>query len=219
MEWLADSFGRRIRTLRISLTDHCNFRCVYCMPPEGLPVLPKSDYLTTDEIVRFVSVAGRIGVERVRLTGGEPLLRREIVDIVRALKRDADINEVSMTTNASLLHDYAETLRDAGLSRINISLDSLDAQRFADVSRSDQYRRVRDNIDLAIELGFPVKINVVVLDGMPDEEILSFADLAVAHDVDVRFLEFMPLCGTAWDSARVYPIARVRGLVSRARAA
>ena len=214
MDFLADSFGRRIRTLRISLTDHCNFRCVYCMPPEGLPTLDRSQYLTTAEIARFVGAAARLGVERVRLTGGEPLLRRDVVDIVRAIKRVDGVGELSITTNASLLDRFVDPLRDAGLDRINISLDSLDPKRFADIVRSDRFHRVRANIDLAIRRGFPVKINVVILSGMPDAEIFEFVDLAVAHDVDVRFLEFMPLCGSGWQAEAVYPIADVRRLVA-----
>jgi cyclic pyranopterin phosphate synthase len=183
------------------------------MPPEGLPTVSKSSYLTTAEITRFVSVVARLGVARCRLTGGEPLLRKEVVEITRSIKMVAGMREVSMTTNGSLLTRFAEPLRKAGLDRLNISLDSLDARRFEDISRSSQYERVRAGIEAALELGFPVKLNVVVIRGMPDEEILEFVRMAVAHDMDVRFLEFMPLCGSGWDGDRVYPVGEVRELV------
>jgi cyclic pyranopterin phosphate synthase len=210
---LVDSYGRAIRTLRISLTDQCNFRCVYCMPPEGLPTLPRSDYLTIDEMVRFARLCGDLGVRRVRLTGGEPLLRKDVVEIVGALKRVATVRDLSMTTNGSLLGRLAERLRLAGLDRLNVSLDSLDAARFAEVSRFPHFERVRDGIQTALDLGFPVKLNVVVMKGMPDDEILAFVALAVRQDIDVRFLEFMPLCGSGWEADRVYPIAGVRDVV------
>lgn len=213
MGYLVDSFGRRIRALRISLTDHCNFRCVYCMPPEGLPTMPRDDYLSVEQIARFARVAASLGVERFRLTGGEPLLRQDVVDIVRTIKQIDLVGEVSMTTNASLLDRFAQPLRDAGLDRINVSLDSLDAERFNTIVRTKQFDRVSRNIDLAVCLGFPVKINVVVLKGMPTSEILDYVHLAVDNDIEVRFLEFMPLCGSGWDAESVLPIADVRRAV------
>lgn len=213
MAVLADSFGRRVRTLRVSLTDHCNFRCVYCMPPEGLPYIDKSKYLTGGEIARFVRVAASLGVTHCRLTGGEPLLRADVVDIVRALKGIDSLQELSMTTNGSLLGRLAAPLRRAGLDRLNISLDSLDPERFEEVALVPQYQRVIDGIEAALAEGFPVKINVVAMKGMQNDEVFAFMRLAVDNDIDVRFLEFMPLCGSGWQADRVYPIADVRGLV------
>jgi cyclic pyranopterin phosphate synthase len=211
---LADSFGRCVRTVRVSLTDHCNFRCVYCMPPEGLPYLDKSKYLTAAEIARFVRVASALGVTHCRLTGGEPLLRRDVVDIVRMLKDIDTLHEVSMTTNGSLLPRLAGPLRHAGLDRLNISLDSLDPARFEEVTLVSQHDRVMDGIDAARAVGFPMKINVVAISGMRDDEVFDFVQLAIDHDTDVRFLEFMPLCGSGWEADRVYPIAAVRRLVA-----
>lgn len=210
---LADSFGRRVRVVRVSLTDHCNFRCVYCMPPEGLPYLDKSIYLTTVEIARFVRVASELGVTHCRLTGGEPLLRRDVIDIVRELKDVPSLLEVSMTTNGSLLPRLARPLRRAGLDRLNISLDSLGPARFEEVTLVSQYDRVMDGIAAARAEGFPVKINVVAMKGMSEREVFDFVQLAVDDDVDVRFLEFMPLCGSGWQAERVYPIADLRRLV------
>jgi len=210
---LVDSFGRRINNLRISLTDRCNFRCVYCMPPEGLPMLNKSRFLTIEEIVRFVRVVGRTGISRYRLTGGEPLLRADIPDIVRALKCVPAVEELSLTTNGSRLAEMAVPLREAGLDRINVSLDSVDKRRFESVTLSGQYDEVRRGITAALDAGFPVKLNMVVLKGLPDDEILRFVRMAVDHDIEVRFLEFMPLCGEGWEPDMVYPITEVREIV------
>ena len=212
---LTDQYGRRVATLRISLTDHCNFRCTYCMPPEGLSHLENERYLSCDELVRFVRIAADTGVNRVKLTGGEPLIRKDVVDIVRALKAVDGVDEMSLTTNASRMAEFARPLHDAGLDRINISLDSLDRRRFADITRVDQLADVWAGIRAALEIGFPVKLNVVVLNDTPESEIIEFADLAVEYDIDVRFLEFMPLCGSAWEGERVYPIKDVRDAVKR----
>jgi cyclic pyranopterin phosphate synthase len=212
---LVDSYGRRIASLRISLTDRCNFRCVYCTPPEGFSVTPKPEYLTRDEVVRIVRIMGRYGVGRVRLTGGEPLLRDDIVEIVAAVRAVETVEEVSITTNASRLAALAVPLKGAGLDRLNISLDSLDESRFARVARTAQYARVMEGIDAAIDAGFPVKVNVVVLKGMTDEEIVDFVAMAVRRDIEVRFLEFMPLCGDGWQADLVYPIGGVRDVVAR----
>jgi cyclic pyranopterin phosphate synthase len=183
------------------------------MPPGRLTTVSKPKYLTTAEITRFVGIAARLGVSRCRLTGGEPLLRKEVVDVARSLKRVAGMREISMTTNGSLLTHFAKPLREAGLDRLNISLDSLDARRFEDISRSSQYGRVLAGIETAVKLGFPVKLNVVVIRGMPDEEVFEFVRMAVDYDMDVRFLEFMPLCGSGWEAERVYPVGEVRELV------
>jgi len=211
---LVDSYGRRVNNLRISLTDRCNFRCVYCMPPEGLPMLDKSHFLGTDDIVRFVQIVGRVGVSRYRLTGGEPLLRPDITEVVRALKAVPTVAELSVTTNGSRLAVLAEPLREAGLDRVNVSLDSVDKRRFEAVTLSSQYERVRDGIRAALKAGFPVKLNMVVLKGISDDEILEFVRVAVDQNIEVRFLEFMPLCGEGWEAELVYPIAQVRDIVS-----
>ncbi|MDH3216890.1 MAG: GTP 3',8-cyclase MoaA [Candidatus Krumholzibacteria bacterium] len=212
---LVDAFGRRVTNLRISLTDRCNFRCVYCMPPEGVPLLAKSRYLSVDEITRFVSVIGRLGVTRVRLTGGEPLLRKEVVEIVDSLRRVDSVYELSMTTNGSMLASLATPLKKAGLDRLNISLDSLEPERFRRVTLYSQFGRVRSGIDAALAEGFPVKLNVVVLHGISTNEIIDFARMASDHNIEVRFLEFMPLCGTGWRPDLVYPIGRVREIIEQ----
>jgi cyclic pyranopterin phosphate synthase len=212
---LTDSYGRRITSVRISLTDRCNFRCVYCTPADGFAVAPSSEYLTKDEVARLTRLLSARGVTRVRLTGGEPLLRRDIVEVVHAVRCVDGLEDLSITTNASRLDEFAEPLRDAGLDRVNVSLDSLDATRFNEVVRSRQYDRVRAGIDASLRVGFPTKVNVVVLRGITDEEILGFVIMAMDLDIEVRFLEFMPLCGDGWEATQVYPIGEVRALVRR----
>ena len=211
--FLVDSFGRQVTYLRISLTDRCNFRCIYCMPAEGLPVLPWSQYLTSEEIIRFVRIIGRLGVTRIRLTGGEPLLREDIVEIVSSLKMIDTVHDLSITTNGSQLGHLARSLKEAGLDRINISLDSLNPERFKKVTLSDTFHEVRDATFLALRLGFPVKLNMVALRGLTPEEIVDFVRLACFYPLEVRFLEFMPLCGTGWKPDLVYPIEEVRQIV------
>ncbi len=210
---LADSYGRVIRYLRISLTELCNFRCVYCTPAEGMPLTPSSQYLTRQEITRFVKVAGLLGIGRIRLTGGEPLLRKDILDIIRALKEIPTVEDLSITTNGSRLSQHLRGLQEAGLDRVNISLDSLDPQRFKEITLADEYRIVLQAVTEALIMGFPVKLNTVVLAGLTRAEILDFVGMARDYPLDVRFLEFMPLCGKEWRPELVMPIAKVRAIV------
>jgi cyclic pyranopterin phosphate synthase len=183
------------------------------MPPEGVPYMPKSSYLSPDEIARVVRLTGSMGVTRYRLTGGEPLLRPDILSIVEKLRAIDTVEELSMTTNGSLLRKLAAPLRQAGLDRFNISLDSLDPERFRAVTRNAHFDRVRDGIEAAIDEGFPVKINVVVMAGMSEREVVEFVEFAVRRELEVRFLEFMPLCGSGWEAEQVLPIEKVRSMV------
>lgn len=210
---LSDSHGRRINYLRISLTDLCNFRCVYCTPREGLATMPTSKYLVKEEILRFVRIAGHMGITRVRLTGGEPLLRKDIVDIVRSLKSVESVKDLSITTNGSRLKNLVEPLKEAGLDRINISLDSLDPDRFKEITLTDCYQQVMEATFSALNAGFPVKLNMVVLNGLTSEEIIRFVRLAHDFPLEVRFLEFMPLCGSGWRPDLVLAIGTVRDIV------
>lgn len=211
---LMDSYGRKITYLRVSLTDACNFKCIYCVPPGGFPSIERSCYLSRKEIVRFVRLAGTVGIERVRLTGGEPLLRHDIVEIVRDIKQETFIKDLSVTTNGSRLHPLLKPLKEAGLDRINISLDSLDPERFKQVTLSNAYHEVLESTHRALETGFPIKLNMVALKGLSSEEIIRFVQLAVDYPLEVRFLEFMPLCGSGWYPDLVFPIADIRSIVS-----
>ena len=212
---LIDSFGSKIDYLRVSLTDRCNFRCVYCVPPQGMPFMQLCEVLSAGEIVRAIRFFAEMGIRRVRLTGGEPLLREDIVEIVRAIKKIGLIEDLSVTTNGSLLEPLLTPLKEAGLDRLNISLDSLDPKRFQSITLSDSYDKVYCAARAALAFGFPVKLNIVVLRGLRDEEIISFVKLAQRYPLEVRFLEFMPLCGEGWDPDFVLPISEVKKVVFR----
>ena len=192
---LVDSFGRVHTDLRVSLTDRCNLRCRYCMPEEGLPWLQRSEVLTADEIVRLVRIgAERLGIRSVRLTGGEPLLRRDLVDIVERLAALEPRLELAMTTNGIGLARTAEALERAGLSRVNISLDTLRADRFVEITRRDRLPDVLAGIAAARAVGLaPVKVNVVLMRGVNDDEVVDLARFAIDHQCQVRFIEAMPL--------------------------
>jgi len=195
---LLDTFGRVHRDLRISVTDRCNFRCTYCMPAEGMQWMPRSEVLTFEEIERVASVmVARLGIRSIRLTGGEPTVRANLPVLVGKLARLGSADgpvDLAMTTNGATLGSMAEDLRSAGLRRINISLDSLQPSRFAELTRRDELARVLAGIDAAVDAGFdPVKINVVAIKGVNEDEILDFAEFGRQRGVTVRFIEFMPL--------------------------
>ncbi|MDX2378577.1 MAG: GTP 3',8-cyclase MoaA [Acidimicrobiia bacterium] len=206
---LVDSFGRVIRDLRISVTDRCNFRCTYCMPEEGMKWLPRSEVMSFEEIERIAGIfVERYGVEGIRLTGGEPTVRAHLPLLVEKLARlegPAGPVDLAMTTNGATFRPLAQTLRDAGLRRVNISLDTLDPGRFLEMTRRDELERVLDGIEAAKEAGFaPVKINAVVQRGVNDDEIVALAAFGRERSVEVRFIEFMPLDADGrWDSDTV----------------
>jgi GTP 3',8-cyclase len=203
---LIDRFGRVHTDLRISVTDRCNFRCQYCMPVEGMEWLDRSDLLTFEEIERVARVlVTRGGVRSIRLTGGEPTVRARLPLLVAKLA--ATGADLSMTTNAATLPILAEDLSAAGLGRINVSLDSLDRQRFAELTKRDQLDAVLAGIDAAVAAGFrPVKVNAVLMRGINDDEIIPFLEMGRDKGVIVRFIEFMPLDAQGqWSSDRVVP--------------
>lgn len=207
---LQDSFGRRIDYLRVSLTDACNFRCIYCVPPGSAEKISSDDILTRDEILRFIDLAASLGISRIRLTGGEPLLRADILDIVRSVKAMGLIEDLSITTNGSRLRPLLKPLKEAGLDRLNISLDALDPARFKKITLSDAFLEVERAFYEAVDIGFPVKLNVVAVKGLTYQEVLKFASIAKDNPVEVRFLEFMPLCGEAWDADLVIPVGAIK---------
>lgn len=193
-----DSFGRSIDYLRISVTDRCNLRCIYCMPPEGVPHISHSEILSYEEIRLVVQAAAQLGIRRIRLTGGEPLVRADFPELVKMLSRIEGIMELSLTTNGALLKDYAQVLKQAGLSRVNVSLDTLRADRFQDITRLGELEDVHAGIEAAKEVGlYPIKINTVVIRGINDGEILDFARMTYTEGWHVRFIELMPFKGVA----------------------
>lgn len=191
---MVDGFGRRIEYLRISVTDKCNLRCVYCMPLEGLDWLKRDALLSYEEIARVVRVMAPLGLRRVRLTGGEPLVRRDLADLVGMIRAVPGIDDISLSTNAVLLAEQAEALRDAGLDRVNVSLDSLRPDRVDAIARRPgSYDRIMEGLRAAEEMGFaPLKINVVLIGGSNDDEIGDFAEITRERPWHVRFIEVMP---------------------------
>ncbi|MGE5190586.1 MAG: GTP 3',8-cyclase MoaA [Gemmatimonadota bacterium] len=191
---LRDSFGRAVHDLRLSVTDRCNLRCVYCMPAEGIPLKPMEEILTYGELLRVARVAASLGIRKVRVTGGEPLVRRGIVDFVRDLSRVPGIADLCLTTNGVALVDLAGPLAAAGLRRVNISLDTVRRERYAEVTRRDLLPTVLAGVDAAIAAGLlPVKINAVILPGLHPGEVDDFLALARGMPVEVRFIERMPV--------------------------
>ncbi len=216
-ERLVDTYGRVHRDLRISVTDRCNFRCTYCMPAEGLAWLPKDEILTFEEITSLARIfVERFGVDGIRLTGGEPTVRAHLPELVAQLARlrvggDGDPVRLALTTNGATLRAHARPLAEAGLHRVNVSLDSLRADRFAELTRRDELDRVLDGIEAAKEAGLdPVKVNVVLVGGVNDDEVLDIARYGRDADVEVRFIEFMPLdADGGWAGGKVVSQAEI----------
>lgn len=198
MTGVLDSFGRTINYLRISVTDRCNLRCLYCMPPEGVPQIPHSEILSYEEIRTVVQAAAELGIDKIRLTGGEPLVRAELPELIKMVSQVEGIRELSLTTNGTLLKKYALELRQAGLSRVNVSLDTLKTDKFQYITRLGRLKDVLEGIEAAKEAGFkPIKINTVVMRGINDDEILDFARMTHEAGWHVRFIELMPFKGVA----------------------
>lgn len=216
---MRDQFGRRIRYLRISVTDKCNLRCTYCMPVEGLPWIPKPELLSYEEIVEIVRQMAEMGLERVRLTGGEPLVRRDLPVLARLLAGVPEIQDIALSTNAVLLPRFGAELRDAGVRRVNISLDSLRRERFEEIARRPArfFDATLDGIGAAERVGFdPIKINCVVLRGLNDDEVADFAAVTRRRPWHVRFIELMPVAENLHLAERFVPadevLRRIRGL-------
>jgi cyclic pyranopterin phosphate synthase len=213
---LRDSWGREIKSVRVSVTDKCNFRCTYCMPAEGLEWLGRDEILTFEEIARLVGVLARLGVDEVRLTGGEPLVRRDLPVLVELLAQTEGVRDLSLTTNGILLDRLAGPLVSAGLRRINVSLDSLNHVRFAEITRRDALDAVLRGLEEAERQPklSPIKVNCVAVKGFTETEVPALADLARRKPYVVRFIEFMPLdADAAWRQDDVLTGAEIRALV------
>jgi GTP 3',8-cyclase len=216
VEPLVDSWGREIRSLRVSVTDKCNFRCRYCMPAEGLEWLPRDEVLTFEEIARLVRVLSEMGVDEVRLTGGEPLVRRDLPVLVSFLAGIPGVRDLSLTTNGVLLDRLAGPLVEAGLTRLNVSLDSLSHVRFAEITRRDALDRVLTGLEEAERFPElrPIKVNCVAIRGFTEDEVPALAELARRKPYVVRFIEFMPLdADEAWKEDEVLTGGEIRALI------
>ena len=204
MQPLIDTFGRVHNNLRISVTDRCNLRCTYCMPEEVV-FLDRGELLTFEEITRFVEIAAPLGIDKIRLTGGEPLMRRDLPRLVSMLVAVPGIRDIGLTTNGILLADQAQAFFDAGLRRINISLDTLNPDRFRQLTRRDGLDRVIAGILAAKKAGFePIKLNAVSIRGVTEHEVVPLARFAREHGLEMRFIEYMPIGADHWERGKVY---------------
>jgi cyclic pyranopterin phosphate synthase len=202
---LIDTYDRVHDNLRISVTDRCNIRCFYCMPEDGVKFQPRKEILTFEEIERFVRIAVTLGVRKLRLTGGEPLLRKDLAQLIHRLSAIEGIQDLALTTNGVLLAEQAQELYDAGLRRLNIHLDTLDRERFREITRRDDFGRVMGGIEAAQRVGYPViKINAVAVKNLVEADIVPLARFGREHGIEIRYIEFMPLDAQGiWDYDKV----------------
>lgn len=198
---LKDTLGRNHNYLRISITEHCNLRCTYCMPAEGIALTPKAHLMTADEIVTIAQQFVGLGVDKIRLTGGEPLVRKDAKDILLRLGQ-LGIN-LTLTTNGLLVPEFIDTFKQAGIRTVNISLDTLDKDKYKQITRRDHFNKVLESIDLLGDENFNVKINIVLIKGFNDNEITDFLRLTKRKNIQIRFIEFMPFSGNQWDRSKL----------------
>jgi len=214
---LRDTFGRLHDNLRVGVTDRCNIRCFYCMPEHGIEFVPREEILSYEEIERFVRIAVRLGVTKVRVTGGEPLVRKGVPELVRKLAAIPEIQDLALTTNGVLLPQLAEPLYQAGLRRINVHLDTLDRERFARITRRDELGRVLEGLALVKRLGFgPIKINAVAVKDLVEPDLVPLARYGRENGFEIRFIEFMPLDAQGlWERGRVLLAGEILETLSR----
>jgi cyclic pyranopterin phosphate synthase len=216
MVQLLDTYNRHINYLRISITDRCNLRCIYCMPKDGISLIGHDAILRYEEMVRIARIAAAKGISKIRVTGGEPLARKGVSEFIAELARIDGIHDLSMTTNGTLLQQHALQLKQAGLKRLNISLDSLDPVKYNSITRGGDIKDVLTGLGQAQEAGFsPMKINVVVIRGINDDEILSFARFTIERDLHIRFIEYMPIgMENGWREDRFISSAEIQSTIA-----
>lgn len=214
---MLDTKGRNINYLRISITDRCNLRCLYCMPLEGVEKLGHFSILNLEDIARLARVAASVGIRKIRLTGGEPLVRKNVAQLIHYIHEIKEIDDISLTTNGTLFAGMAEELQAAGLDRVNFSLDTLVADKFKYITREGKLPEVRQAIDKALALGMePVKINTVLIRGFNDNEVMDFADLAYNNPLHIRFIEFMPIGDLQfWNRENIVTSTETRSLINK----
>ena len=208
---LQDTFGRKHGYLRISITEHCNLRCTYCMPEDGISLTPKSHLMTADEIVDIAQTFVNLGITKIRLTGGEPLVRKDAKDIILRIGK-LGVN-LTITTNGILVANFIETFKEAGIKTVNISIDSLVKDKFNQITRREYFDIVQKNIDLLLKEKFNVKLNIVLIKSFNNNEILDFIELTKSKSVQVRFIEFMPFSGNQWDKSKLVSYAEIMEII------
>jgi cyclic pyranopterin phosphate synthase len=211
---LIDSFGRKHSYLRISVTDRCNLRCTYCMPPQGVAIKPKAEMLTFEEVTRLANVFVNLGINKIRITGGEPFVRKDLSVLLHNLRSISGLETLAMTTNGVMLAENIDDLKHCGLNALNVSLDTLKPERFFSISKRDEFARVMAGIYRAIDAGFnSVKINCVVMKGINDDEILDFVEFVKNKKANIRFIEYMPFPDNQWCEAGLMPYADIKSLI------
>jgi molybdenum cofactor biosynthesis protein A len=209
---MQDNHGRGHNYLRISITEHCNLRCTYCMPAEGIALTPRAHLMTADEIVTIAKTFVNLGVTKIRLTGGEPLVRKDAKFIIEQLGKLSV--ELTLTTNGILVHEFIDTFKDAGITTLNVSIDSLQKVKFNQITRRNYFEKVIENLDLLEMNGFQVKLNVVVIKGFNDNEIIDFIEMTKDRNIQIRFIEFMPFDGNQWNKEKLVSYAEILSQVN-----
>lgn len=209
---IQDSHGRGHSYLRISITENCNLRCTYCMPAEGISLTPKAHLMTADEIITIAQTFVNLGVNKIRLTGGEPLVRKDAAAIIQRLGKLGV--ELTLTTNGILVHDFIDTLKEAGVATLNVSIDSLQKEKFNQVTRRNYFDKFWENLELLDTNGFQLKLNVVVIKGFNDNEIVDFIELTKERNIQIRFIEFMPFDGNQWNKDKLVSYAEILSQVN-----
>jgi molybdenum cofactor biosynthesis protein A len=204
---MQDNHGRAHNYLRISITEHCNLRCTYCMPAEGIALTPRAHLMTAEEIVTIAKTFIKLGVTKIRLTGGEPLVRKDAKIIIEQLGK-LDV-ELTLTTNGILVHEFIDTFKEAGITTLNVSIDSLKKDKFNQITRRNYFEKLIENLDLLEVNGFKVKLNVVVIKGFNDNEIIDFIELTKDRNIQIRFIEFMPFDGNQWNKEKLVSYAEI----------
>lgn len=209
---MQDNHGRAHNYLRISITEHCNLRCTYCMPAEGIALTPRVHLMTAEEIVTIAKTFVKLGVTKIRLTGGEPLVRKDAKTIIEQLGKLGV--ELTLTTNGILVHEFIDTFKEAGVTTLNVSIDSLKKDKFNQITRRNYFEKVIENLDLLEANGFQVKLNVVVIKGFNDNEIIDFIEMTKDRNIQIRFIEFMPFDGNQWNKEKLVSYAEILGQVN-----
>jgi cyclic pyranopterin phosphate synthase len=212
---LLDNYGRVINYLRLSVTDRCNLRCLYCHPPHKIDYIDRSEICSYGELLKVVQVASKLGIDKISLTGGELFLRKEIVEFMSLLHQIEDIKEIVLTTNGTLFLPHLKRMKEIGLRRINVSLDTLSEDLYYRITGSHKFSTVLESINKALEEGFRIKINMVVLKGINEAEIIKFIKYFLKDSVEVRFIEFMPLCGYGWKEEAFFPSEKIKEMIAR----
>lgn len=209
---MQDNHGRAHNYLRISITEHCNLRCTYCMPAEGIALTPRAHLMTAEEIVTIAQTFVKLGVTKIRLTGGEPLVRKDAKTIIEQLGKLGV--ELTLTTNGILVHEFIDTFKEAGITTLNVSIDSLKKDKFNQITRRNYFEKLIENLDLLEVNNFKVKLNVVVIKGFNDNEIIDFIELTKDRNIQIRFIEFMPFDGNQWNKEKLVSYAEILSQVN-----